>query len=148
MKKSKLSRRITWRVIAIISFFNVLIVAAIVAFVFIFSLGNGSMRGQYVTDGIAGNVETMLQLAKTVTFNNRSDIEANLDSPDHVFDALEEIIKINKRLPGCFAAFEPDYFKSSKPMPTTPIVRTLRAGRLVLHSTTISMARGISKDCP
>lgn len=80
MKKSKLSRRITWRVIAIISFFNVLIVAAIVAFVFIFSLGNGSMRGQYVTDGIAGNVETMLQLAKTVTFNNRTDIEANLDS--------------------------------------------------------------------
>ena len=111
MKKSKLSRRITWRVIAIISFFNVLIVAAIVAFVFIFSLGNGSMRGQYVTDGIAGNVETMLQLAKTVTFNNRSDIEANLDSPEHVFEALEEIIKINKRLPGCFAAFEPDYFK-------------------------------------
>lgn len=111
MKKSKLSRRITWRVIAIISFFNVLIVAAIVAFVFIFSLGNGSMRGQYVTDGIAGNVETMLQLAKTVTFNNRSDIEDNLDSPDHVFDALEEIMKINKRLPGCFAAFEPDYFK-------------------------------------
>lgn len=82
MKKSKLSRRITWRVIAIISFFNVLIVAAIVVFVFIFSLGNGSMRGQYVTDGIAGNVETMLQLAKTVTFNNRTDIEANLDSPE------------------------------------------------------------------
>ena len=113
MKKSKgkLSRRITWRVIGIMSFFNVLIVGVIVAFVFVFSLGNGSMRGQYVTDGFAGNVETMLQLAKTVTFNNRSEVEANMDSPEHVFDALEQIMKINKRLAGCFVAFEPDYFK-------------------------------------
>jgi sigma-B regulation protein RsbU (phosphoserine phosphatase) len=111
MKKRKLSRRITWRVIGIMSFFNVLIVGVIVAFVFVLSLGNGSMRGQYVTDGIAGNVETMLQLAKTVTFNNRSDVEANMDSPEHVFDALERIMKINKRLAGCFVAFEPDYFK-------------------------------------
>ena len=113
MKKSKgkLSSRITWRVIGIMSFFNVLIVGVIVAFVFVFSLGNGSMRGQYVTDGIASNVETMLQLAKTVTFNNRSEVEANMDSPEHVFDALEQIMKINKRLAGCFVAFEPDYFK-------------------------------------
>jgi sigma-B regulation protein RsbU (phosphoserine phosphatase) len=111
MKKSKLSSRITWRVIGIMSFFNVLIVGVIVAFVFVFSLGNGSMRGQYVTDGFAGNVETMLQLAKTVTFNNRSEVEANMDSPEHVFDVLEQIMKINKRLAGCFVAFEPDYFK-------------------------------------
>ena len=111
MKKSKLSRRITWRVIGIMSFFNVLIVGVIVAFVFVISLGNGSMRGQYVTNGIAGNVETMLQLAKTVTFNNRGDVEVNMDSPEHVFLALERIMKINKHLAGSFVAFEPDYFK-------------------------------------
>ena len=111
MKKSKLSRRITWRVIGIMSFFNVLIIGAIIAFVLMFSLANGSMRGQYVTDGIASNVETMFRLAKTVTFNNRTDIEAHLDSPEQVFDALERIIKLNKGLAGCFVAFEPDYFK-------------------------------------
>ena len=111
MKQGKLSRRITWRVIGIISFFNVLIVGAIIAFVLVFSLGNGSMRGQYVTDGIASNVKTMFQLAKTVSFNNRTDVEANLDSPEHVFKSLERIMKINKRLAGCFVAFEPDYFK-------------------------------------
>ena len=111
MKQGKLSRRITWRVIGIISFFNVLIVGAIIAFVLMFSLGNGSMRGQYVTDGIASNVKTMFQLAKTVSFNNRTDVEANLDSPEHVFKSLERIMKINKRLAGCFVAFEPDYFK-------------------------------------
>ena len=111
MKKSKLSRRITWRVIGIISFFNVLIVGVIAAFVSFLSLGNGSVRGQYVTDGIASNIETMLQLAKTVTYNNRTVVEANMDKPEHVFGALEQIIKINKRLAGCFVAFEPDYFK-------------------------------------
>ena len=93
MKKSKLSRRITWRSIGIMSFFNVLIIGAIIAFVLVFSLGNGSMRGQYVTDGIASNVETMFHLAKTVTFNNRTEVEAHLDSPGQVFDALRRIIK-------------------------------------------------------
>ena len=111
MKKSKLSRRITWRVIGIMTFFNVLIIGVIIVSVLVFSLGNGSMRGQYVTDGIASNIETMFQLAKTVTFNNRTDVEANLDSPEHIFGALERIMKINKRLSGCFVAFEPDYFK-------------------------------------
>ena len=111
MKKSKLSRRITWRVIGIMSFFNVLIVGVIAAFVSFLSLGNGSVRGQYVTDGIASNIETMLQLGKTVTYNNRTVVEANMDKPEHVFGALEQIIKINKRLAGCFVAFEPDYFK-------------------------------------
>ena len=114
MKKGKLSRRITWRVIGIMSFFNVLIVGVIAAFVSFLSLGNGSVRGQYVTDGIASNVETMFQLAKTVSFNNRTDVEANLDSPDHVFDALENILQVNKQLIGCFVAFEPDYFKDYK----------------------------------
>ena len=110
MKKSKLSRRITWRVIGIISFFNVLIIAAIFVFVFEISLGTSDTRGQYVTDGIVGNIETMLHVAKTVTFNNRAEVEANLDSPEHVFDAMEHILQINKRLAGCFVAFEPDYF--------------------------------------
>lgn len=111
MKKTRLSRRITWRVIGIMSFFNVIIVGVIVAFVFAFSVANGNMRGQYVADGIASNIETMLQFARAVTFNNRSDIEAHMDSPEHVFDELERIMKVNKRLSGCFVAFEPDYFK-------------------------------------
>ena len=111
MRKSKLSRRITWRVIGIVSFFNVIIVGIIAVFIFVLSLENGGVRGQYVADGIAGNVETMLELAKTVTFNNRTVVEANMDSPEHVYDALEHIMKINKRLAGCFVAFEPDYFK-------------------------------------
>ncbi len=111
-KKSKLSRRITWRVIGIIVFFNVLIIGAIIVFTFIVSLLSGSSRGQYVTDGIAGNMETMMWVVKTVANNNRAEVEANLDSPEQVFDALERELRINKGLVGSFAAFEPDYFKS------------------------------------
>ncbi|MBR2239745.1 MAG: SpoIIE family protein phosphatase [Prevotella sp.] len=114
MKKGKLSRRITWRVIGIMSFFNVLIIGAILALIYEVSLGTSSTRGDYVTDGIVGNLETMLHVAKSITFNNRAEVEASLDSPDHVFDALENILQVNKQLIGCFVAFEPDYFKDYK----------------------------------
>jgi sigma-B regulation protein RsbU (phosphoserine phosphatase) len=34
-----------------------------------------------------------------------------MDSPEHLFETLEQILQVNKRLAGCFVAFEPDYFK-------------------------------------
>ena len=111
MKKRKLSRRITWRVIGIMSFFNVLIIGAILMFVFEISFANSNTRGQNVMSGIAGNMETMMQVAKTAVFNNRLDIEANMDTPEHVFEALKQILQVNKQLAGCFVAFEPNYFK-------------------------------------
>ena len=109
-KKGKLSRRITWRVIGIISFFNVLIIGTILAFVFMYSLGNGSMRGQYVVDGIEGKIESMLWAVHVGAANNRDEVVRNLESPEKVFDALEREITVNE-FQGCFAAFEPYYFK-------------------------------------
>ena len=111
MKRSKLSRRITWRVLGIFFFFNILIIGAILIFVLEVSLMNSSIRGQYVTDGIAGNLDNMMYVAKTGTFNNRLELKSNMDSPGHVFNSLEKILEINQNLIGCFAAFEPDYFK-------------------------------------
>jgi sigma-B regulation protein RsbU (phosphoserine phosphatase) len=110
MKKSKLSRRITWRVIAIMSFFNVLIIGAMFWSVFRISLVNSNMRGQYVVDGIVGKIESMLWAVHISAANNRDEVERNLESPEQVFDALEREISVNQLL-GCFAAFEPDYFK-------------------------------------
>ena len=111
MSKSKLSQRITWRVIGIMSFFNVLIIVAILWSVFRISLMNSSMRGQYVVDGIEGKIESMLRAVQIAAANNRDEIERNLGSPEQVFDALEREINVNNRFIGCFAAFEPDYFK-------------------------------------
>ncbi len=110
MKKGKLSHRITWRVIGIMSFFNVLIFGAILVFVFRVSLVNSDMRGQYVVDGIEGKIESTLWAVHIAAANSRDEIERNLESPEQVFDALEREITVNQFM-GCFAAFEPDYFE-------------------------------------
>jgi len=110
MKRSRLSRRITGHVIGILSFFNVLIIGAILVFVFKVSLMNSDMRGQYVASGIEGKIESLLWAVHVGASNNRDEVERNLESPDQVFDALEHEIAVNDFI-GCFAAFEPDYFK-------------------------------------
>lgn len=112
MKKNKLSQRITWRVIGIMVFFNVLIIAAIHLFVYDVSFLLGSSRSQYVIDGIGGKMETMLRAVTVAANNNRAAIEGNIDSPEQVFDALEQVLSVNGSYVGCFAAFEPNYFKS------------------------------------
>ena len=110
-KKSKLSRRITWRAIGIMLFFNVLIIGVITLFVFFASLLISELRGQYVADGISGKMESMLRAVEIAAANNVDEVEANIDSPQKVFDALEHELRLNKNYVGCFAAFEPDYFK-------------------------------------
>ena len=111
MKKSKLSKRITWRVIGIVTIINVLVIGVIFLFVMAVALFESDMRAQYLMEGIEGRIETMVQVVKTASFNNRDEVESNLESPEAVFDALERELRVNKRLVGCFAAFEPDYYQ-------------------------------------
>ena len=111
-RNSKLSKRITWRVIGIMVFFNVLIIGAILVFVFLLSLINSDMRGQHVTDGISGKMENMLKAVSVAAKNNVAELEDNIDSPEKVFDTLDRMLQLNNSYVGCFAAFEPDYFKS------------------------------------
>ena len=101
--KEKLANRITWRVILIMLFFNVLIIGAILAFVFAYSLANSGMRGQYVTDGIGGRMESMVKAVKIAARNNVAEVEDHLDSPEEVFDALEHELRLNTHYIG-FAA--------------------------------------------
>ena len=110
MKKSSLSHRITWRVIGIILFFNVLIIGAITWSVLRVSFLNSSMRGQYVVDGIEGKLESTLWAVHIAAANSRDAIGRNLESPEQVFDVLEREIRVNKFM-DCFAAFEPNYFE-------------------------------------
>ena len=58
-KRSKLSRRITWRVILIVSFINVLIIGAIIFFFFVISTMISGMRASYVIDGLNRQFESM-----------------------------------------------------------------------------------------
>lgn len=111
-KKSKLSRRISWRVIGFMLFFNVLIIGAIILFVFNISLMNSTVRGRCVVDGVEGKTESMLRAVQIGAANNRAEVQRNLGSPEQVFEALKREIQVNDKFIGCFAAFEPDYFKS------------------------------------
>ena len=103
-----MSRRITWRVILIVSIISAVIMALTLVFVFVVSIILSAMRGQYVTDGISGRMETMLRAVEISAANNVAEIEAHLDSPETVFGALEHELLLNKKYLGCFVAFEPD----------------------------------------
>ena len=111
-ENGKLARRITWRVILLLLFFNLFIIGAVGLFNLAMSMANSEMRAEYLINGMENKLETLLQVVKATTFNNRSELEANLDSPESVFNTLERELRVNRRLVGCFAAFEPDYFAS------------------------------------
>ena len=59
MKKSKLSKRITWRVIGIVTIINVLVIGVIFLFIMAVALFESDMRAQYLMEGIEGRIETM-----------------------------------------------------------------------------------------
>jgi hypothetical protein len=69
-RQCKLSRRITWRVILIVCFINVLIIAAILGFVFIISMMIGDMRASYVIDGLNGKFDSMHRAVEVASRNN------------------------------------------------------------------------------
>ena len=110
MKRSKLSRRITWRVIGIVIFFNVLIFGAVFYFDLVASRLEGDLRSKHVISAIEGRLNTIVEVVKTTSRNNLDAVEANLQSPEAVFQTLEKELKLNPHLVGCFAAFEPDYY--------------------------------------
>ena len=110
MKRSKLSRFITWRVIGIMVFFNVLIFGAVFYFDLVASRLAGELRSKHVISAIEGRLNTIVQVVKTTSKNNLDAVEANLQSPEAVFQTLEKELKLNPHLTGCFAAFEPNYF--------------------------------------
>ena len=110
MKRSKLSGRITWRVIGIVIFFNVLIFGAVFYFDLVASRLEGELRSKHVISAIEGRLNTIVEVVKTTSRNNLDAVEANLQSPEAVFQTLEKELKLNPHLVGCFAAFEPDYY--------------------------------------
>ena len=112
MKKSKLSSRITWRVILIIAIFNVFIIGAVFFFDLVIVGLHGEMLAQQIMDGIDSKMTGMLRAAEITARNNVAEFEANLDSPEKVFDAMERELLLNNRYLGCGMGFVPDYYAS------------------------------------
>ena len=112
MKKSKLSRRITWRVILIMLIINVLIIAAVFLFDMGMSLVDSEVRAHHVIDGVEGKLTTMLDGVEITSTNNLAEFEENLDSPEKVVEAMVHELRFNNRYVACGIGFEPNYYPS------------------------------------
>ena len=112
MKKSELSRRITWHVVLILTIINVLVIVLVCNACLEISKTNAQMRAQHLIDGVDGKLVTMLRAVEKVSTNNVTEIENHLDSPESVFVALENELRLNPAYLGCAVAFEPSYYPS------------------------------------
>lgn len=112
MKRSKLSSRITWHVILIMAAFDVLIIIAVFKANLFLSRFESETRAQHMMEGIVGKLSKMMRIVEVSASNNVAEIEDNLDSPEKVYDALENELRLNSYYMGCGAAFEPYYFPS------------------------------------
>ena len=95
MKKSELSRRITWHVVLILTIINVLVIVLVCNACLEISKTNAQMRAQHLIDGVDGKLVTMLRAVEKVSTNNVTEIENHLDSPESVFVALENELRMN-----------------------------------------------------
>ena len=111
MAKSKLSRRITWRIISIIMIFNVFIIGAVLFFDFKISEAQSEIRSQHLMDRLIGRLNLTTESLEILSRNSVAEIEEHLDSPEAVMEALQHEIRLNHYF-GCGIAFEPDYFGS------------------------------------
>ena len=111
-KKSKLSRRITWRVILIVTLINMLIMGVVYLFNLITVEMEGEMRSQHIMDGIEGKMTVMLRAVEITAANNLAEFETSLDSPEQVYGAMEHELRLNSHYLGCGMGFVPDYYAS------------------------------------
>ena len=112
MRKSKLSRRITWRVILIMLIFSAFILGTMSLFDLTASTIESKERAQHVIDVVEGELTTMLSGVEITATNNVDEFEENLDSPEKMYKAMEHELRFNNRYMGCGIGFEPDYYPS------------------------------------
>lgn len=110
MGKSKLSRRITWNVIIIMVFFNVLIIGAVLFVCMRMVKNEAKIRAQHLTDAIDTKLVTMLAVIEKTTSHSLTEVEEHLDSPEAVFAILEHELQLYPSYLCCFVGFEPDYY--------------------------------------
>ncbi len=110
MKIHSFSGRITRRIV--LSMLPLMSVVAVLVFVFarkeITALT--SVHYQDILENVNDKVEGMLDKVEVSTANNLAEIQKNLGSPEEVFDALENELRLNPHIVGCGVGFNPDYF--------------------------------------
>ena len=89
-KTRSFARRLTWRIILILTFINLLVVGAVLFFVFVGMFVQGEMRSRDLINLISGKMDTMLTSVEVSAANNVGELEKHLDSPEQVFGVLEK----------------------------------------------------------
>ena len=107
-----MSHRITWRVILIMTLFNVFVIGAVFISDLAVSEVESEMRAQYLMDGLHGKLCVMQSAVEIAAMNSMDEFVDNLDSPEKVFDAMEHELRLNKDCVGFGIGFEPDYYPS------------------------------------
>ena len=111
-KHRSFARRLTWRIILILSLIHLFVIGAVVFLVIISSAIQSQQRSMDMINVIGGELDKMLTSVEVSATNNVAELEEHLESPEKVFDVLEKELKLNKTYFGCFAAFEPNYYES------------------------------------
>ena len=105
--------RLTWRIIGAICLINVIVIACVLLFVMAGATMQSGDRYQQIIDFTDEKLETVLTAVEVSAVNNINEVEDNIDHPDKIYEALIEMLKLNPHVVGCFAAFEPNYFKQT-----------------------------------
>lgn len=111
-KRRKFARRLTWHIILVMTLINLFIINAVLFIVVVGTKGQSVLRSHDLINVIGSKLEVMLATVEATAVNNLAEVEANLDTPEKVFAALEKGLRLNKHYIGCFVAFEPNYFAS------------------------------------
>lgn len=111
-RKSKFARRLTWRIILIFFLCNMMIFGLVVLIIIVGQRVQAEMHAHDMISNINGQMETMVKSVEVSARNNVYEIEANLSSPNKVFDSLEKELRMNPHYLGCFVAFEENYYAS------------------------------------
>ena len=109
-KPRSFARRLSRRIILVMLVANVFIIGAVLLFVFFGMLKQNGEHFLATMDYTDEKLETMLTAVEVTAVNNVAEVEAHLQQPEMVYEALEKELKLNTHVVGCFAAFDPGYF--------------------------------------
>lgn len=104
------SRRITRRVILTV-FFTMTVIAGIITHILVKQISDqGSLHYQSVMEMTNEEMDIWLSMVAVSAMNIEDEIKNNLQSPDMVFMALADEMRLSPYIKGAAVGFKPDYF--------------------------------------
>ena len=110
MKNHSFSGRITQQIVLLVLLLMTVISSLIILFTVKGMTVLTSIHYQDILENTSDKVKGMLNKVEVSAVNNIAEIQENLQSPDRVFNALENELRMNPHIIGYGVGFVPDYF--------------------------------------